>query len=817
MYFNINTTMYNKLTALLLTILISCSAFAARNNGTITGKVSEKGNGSPLPYATISIHNSENKVIGGATSDNDGKFIIDKVIFGNCNVKVSFIGFRDTTFSLNISENSASVDLGEIKLSSDAIALKSAVVTAKVPVIEQKLDKIIMNVSEAVSTQGSNALDVLRKAPGISVDPDGNILLNGSAVQVWIDNRPSNLSGAQLEALLSGTDGSTIDKIEIMAHPSSKYDASGSGGIINIKTKKNFAKGINGSVRAAYTGAPYDEYYQGADGTLNLNYRSEKTNTSVTYSPRLQERFNDFYSTTNMGNGVILEGATMSTADIRNHSFRVTNDWFINKKNIFGVIVNGFFRDGNDKTDDDITGSTLFNNGAVVEKTATSIVNSDYFKTISGNLNYTYIFKEGQEITLNADYGRYNTNQKSHQENIFTDNDGDPTRLPSIFRSNSDQFINIISAKADYEQIIFKNYKLEAGAKWARSTTDNDLLREDKVNSSWIVNNQLSSIFGYTEDISAAYFSVARQFGTKWSLKAGLRAELTDATGNWISADTVTHKVYTDLFPTLFVGYTPNKDLRFGLSYTKRIQRPRFNQLNPFRIYVDATSSLEGNPNLLPQYGHQFSLSLGIKRHLSVSLNGQITEGVIIQNPYFNDETGDKMLIWENFGSQSFLGGSVSITELPLAKWFVVNANLAMLNVNNNTEGFTSNSFFGNGYLNAAFILPKDYKIEVTGFIQTGIPYGYFKIEPMGDLTLGVKKGIFQNKGTIALNIMDIFNTRTNKASLNSNALEGYNFTSHYNSRQITLSFQYRFGQGKAMKARKVGNNEEASRAGSGN
>ena len=389
--------------------------------------------------------------------------------------------------------------------------------------------------------------------------------------------------------------------------------------------------------------------------------------------------------------------------------------------------------------------------------------------------------------------------------------------MPSIFRSNSDQFINIISAKADYEQIIFKNYKLEAGAKWARSTTDNDLLREDKVNSSWVVNNQLSSIFGYTEDISAAYFSVARQFGTKWSLKAGLRAELTDATGNWINADTVTHKVYTDLFPTLFVGYTPNKDLRFGLSYTKRIQRPRFNQLNPFRIYVDATSSLEGNPNLLPQYGHQFSLSLGIKRHLSVSLNGQITEGVIIQNPYFNDETGDKMLIWENFGSQSFLGGSVSITELPLAKWFVVNANLAMLNVNNNTEGFTSNSFFGNGYLNAAFILPKDYKIEVTGFIQTGIPYGYFKIEPMGDLTLGVKKGIFQNKGTIALNIMDIFNTRTNKASLNSNALEGYNFTSHYNSRQITLSFQYRFGQGKAMKARKVGNNEEASRAGSGN
>jgi len=282
------------------------------------------------------------------------------------------------------------------------------------------------------------------------------LLLNGSAVQVWIDNRPSNLSGAQLEALLSGTDGSTIDKIEIMAHPSSKYDASGSGGIINIKTKKNFAKGINGSVRAAYTGAPYDKYYQGADGTLNLNYRSEKTNTSVTYSPRLQERFNDFYSTTNMGNGVILEGGNYVNCRYQKPLIQSNKRLVYKQKEYFGVIVNGFFRDGNDKTDDDITGSTLFNNGAVVGKTATSIVNSDYFKTISGNLNYTYIFKEGQEITLNADYGRYNTNQKSHQENIFTDNDGDPTRLPSIFRSNSDQFINIISAKADYEQIIFK-------------------------------------------------------------------------------------------------------------------------------------------------------------------------------------------------------------------------------------------------------------------------------------------------------------------------------------------------------------------------
>lgn len=292
---------------------------------------------------------------------------------------------------------------------------------------------------------------------------------------------------------------------------------------------------------------------------------------------------------------------------------------------------------------------------------------------------------------------------------------------------------------------------------------------------------------------------------------------MTDATGNWTSADTTTHKTYTDLFPTLFVGYTPNKDFRFGLSYTKRVNRPRFFQLNPFRIYVDANSAVEGNPELMPQYSHMMGLTLGYKQHYSINLVGQINEGVIIQNPYFNPETGEKLLIWQNFGTQAFFGGSFSISELPLTKWFVLNANANLLTVTNTTENFNSGSLYANGYLNATFLLPKDYKVELTGSIQSGIPYGYFKIKPSGDVNIGVKKSLFANKGTVALNISDIFNTRSNRAELNTDVVNGYNFHSNYNSRQITISFQYRFGQSKAVKTRKVGNNEEASRTGAGN
>lgn len=809
--------MHNKLIYLCLTTLIFSSAFAAKNNGIIYGKIVEKENGNALPFATVSVQNNENKIVGGATSGEDGKFSINNIIFGECQVKVSFIGFKDTTFNVRIAENATTVNLGTIALSSGAITLKSAIVTAKIPVIEQKLDKIVMNVAEAISTQGSNALDVLRKAPGISIDPSGNILLNGSAVQVWIDGRPSYLSGEELEALLSGTDGSTIDKIEIIAHPSAKYDASGSGGIINIKTKKNFAKGINGSVRAAYTAAPYSKYYQGTDGTFNLNYRSEKNSTSVSYSPRYNEYFSNFYSTTDLGSGKILEGSTESDIIAHNHSFKVSNDLFLNKKNTFGVIVSGLVKSSVENTYDPATGNKLFENGALIEKTNTGIDNKDNFDNLYANVNYTHIFKDNQEITVNADWGYYDIGNYSFQTNEFLDMTGNPTRLADIFQSKSDQYINIKSVKADYEQILWKTAKLEAGVKWVESRTDNDLAREDKINNLWMRNNELSSKFNYVEDVSAAYISIAKQFNSKWTAKAGIRAELTNAKGDWISADTLTSKSYSDFFPTGFLGYTPNKNLRFGLSYTYRIKRPSFYQLNPFRMYVDASSSLEGNPNLDPEFSHQISLSLGIRQNFSVSLNGQFSNSVIIQNSYFNPSTGEKMLVWENFGKQSFMGAAVSLTELPVTKWFILNANVFVANITNKDMNYKKSSIFAQGYMNAGFLLPKNYKIELSGRVQSGLPYGYFIVEPSGDLSIGAKKNFMDNKATLSLNINDLLKTQTNKAKLNNGSLNSYDFHSTYRSQQIVLSFSYRFGQGKAVKARKVGESEEATRVSTGN
>lgn len=816
MYLKTKTTMYYKASILILTLLLSCSLFAAKNNGVISGKVIEKENGKALPFATVSLHDSSEKVIGGTTTADDGSFRLNNIVYGECKVKVSFIGFKDTTFTVKIQENSSSLDLGVVALSHDAVALKSAVVTAKVPVIEQKLDKIVMNVSEAVSTQGSNALDILKKAPGVSIDPSGNILLNGSAVQIWIDGRPSNLSGQELEALLNGTDGSTIDKIEIIAHPSSKYDASGSGGIINIKTKKNFAKGLSGSARGSYNIAEYGSLYHGADGTLNLNYRGEKNNTSISYSPRYNQHYENITTFTNMGSGTTLDGLSESNYNNFAQTLRLSNDYFASKKDIFGFIITGMLSNGDNNLGSN-SGSTLKKDGILLEKTISNINGNDEFDYISTNINYTRIFKEGQELTLNADYGYYDISKKSNQANNFYNINGEVIRTPDVFRSNSLQYINIVSFKVDYEQILFKKFKVETGLKWARSITDNNLLREDYVADSWAKNNQLSSLFKYNEDISAAYISAARQINPKLSAKAGLRAELTDADGEWISADTISSKRYINLFPTLFVGYNPNKNLRLGLSYTLRVRRPNFRQLNPFRMYIDATNAIEGNPDLDPQYSNQLSLSLGIKQHFSIALNGQFTNNAIIQSPYFNNQTGEKLIVWENFGKQNFMGASFAMTEFPVTKWFNLNMNIFLAQLSNTSGNYKKESLFSQGYMNATFVLPKDYKVEMIGMFQSGLPYGYFTVKPSGQLDLGIKKGVMKNKGTISIMAYDLFKTQNSKVILDDGSIEEYTLHNRYKSQKIAVTFSIRFGQSKAVRQRKVGELEEGSRVGTSN
>ncbi|HBG53940.1 MAG TPA: hypothetical protein DDW70_07000, partial [Rikenellaceae bacterium] len=314
-----------------------------------------------------------------------------------------------------------------------------------------------------------------------------------------------------------------------------------------------------------------------------------------------------------------------------------------------------------------------------------------------------------------------------------------------------------------YQQSFWKTGMLETGIKWAMTQTNNDLFREDSLSGGWVPNTNMSNEFLYTEHIAAAYASVGRMLGNKWTLKLGLRGEFTYALGNWITTHSETIKKYFNVFPTVFVGYNPSADWRLNLSYTSRIGRPSFSQLNPFRNYIDANSYTEGNPDLDPQLSRQMALSVTFKNHYSLALVYANTRNLIMQNPYY-DETGTKTLLWENFGNQFMTGGSLSVSELPITKWlyFTLSGVCVYMGNSANPANGQSEQYINNGVLTnmqgqITLLLPKDWKIELMGMYQGKVPYGYFLIDPIFIMNGGVKKNFLDNRATLSINVSDFF------------------------------------------------------------
>ena len=803
------------ITALLLWAV--CASARQQNVRSISGTVIDAATEKPIEFATVALIAPDSTIVNGTTTDSAGHFTIERIPSGEYKLMAAFIGYTSLITDLSAVPAREAV----LALEPDAEMLEEAVVTARRPVIEQKLDKLVMNISDAVSTEGSNGTDLLRKAPGVTIDFDGNVKLNGSAVAVWLDGRPSNLSGKELEVLLQSTDGTSIDRIEIMAHPSAKYDAAGGGGIINIVTKKNFMQGFNGSVNIGYGGMYFDRWDQSGDGSVNLNYRGRKTNTFLTYSARYDDMTAELLSKSLYGaaNEYTMSNSSQLLMRNFNQMFRAGNDWYISDKDVLGAIVTGTFRNSSTDTYGNNFTEHLLGED-ILGRLNSEITNTDDFNGVSANLNYTHTFDPAkmQELTLNADYSWYDIGNTSRQSDI-----PDPmitALIPldsTIFRQDAAQRLQIWSAKADYQQLFWQTGLLEAGLKWSRTVTDNNSVREDFYNNIWNYNSNLSNIFLYDEQIAAAYISAAKSFGTKWSVKIGLRGEYTYARGDWRSAGEKSTKSYFNIFPTAFVSYMPTEKWRLAASYTRRISRPGYSQLNPFRTYMSANSYTEGDPDLNPQFSDQVSLTVGYGQHLNLSLLYQHNSNLIMQHPEVNPDNGEQRLIWENFGTQSLAGAALSVSELPITKWLNISANYFAAynsNISTSDDSYSDGSFLQSFYGSLNFLLPKEWKIEVGGFGSGNMTMGYMDIRPMYMLFGGIKKNLWDGRGTIALNVQDLLRSfRTSISSYTGDVLT-YSIDQRINMQKITISFSYRFGTASNLRRRNVGNVEESSRVG---
>ena len=805
----------------------------------LKGKVLDGSRNTPLPYATVALLSADSSVLTGAVTEDDGTFRFAVNTGKGRLLSFSCVGYT-TVYTPVVSGQTV-----EIRLMPDVKQLSSVKVTAAAPVIEQQMDKLVMNVSQSAFAQGSNAEDLLRKAPGVSIDKDGNVKLNGQDVSVWIDGRPSQLDGKNLEALLKSTDGGSIDRIEVIANPSAKYDAEGQGGIIDIRTRRNFRKGFSGSLDLNAGGMgfrrelemmePLTEGFFHQDASLNLNYRTAKTNTFLQLSESASRMGVDVLSTTDLSSaGIDFYQRSVSRYDagFRTASLKLGNDWFINRKNTLGVIFTLPYNRMQQSADTNANRSFQMAAGNVTQQ-AMSRAETDYrFTQYMGNLNYTHVFNEARmsEVTANLDYMHFDNVSDNPLDNYYT--------LPSPLMTwraedivseqhiglHSDRLVNVCSAKADWQGLVFGKFMMEAGGKYALTRTDNEMERSEQLDILPPVRTVTD--FDYSEQISALYATLAGQL-KGITAKIGLRGEYTHA-GN---SDHTVSQDYFDLFPTLYVGCN-TKDMmkRLGFSYTRRIQRPSFYQLNPFRNFVDAHTSNMGNPDLQPSYGNSLSLILGFGRYVTVTGMYMHNTDVVGYTPQLDPVSGEQTLFADNIGENILSGGTLTLSELPLGKklTLMLSANVfdfhcktpvttLLLNVPGSEESKDEHSLYASGYGCLTLMLPGQWKLQLDGFVSTPVTQGYMHIGWNYSANFAVKKTALDGRLLLSLSLNDLFRSLNSSFSV---YMDGKP-VSVYDQTQLmqTLKFglQWNFGTAqKPLRQRNVGNLDEAARMGGG-
>jgi len=786
---------------ILLLFIVCTSAAYAQTGAKISGQVLESGNKGVNGVSVSLMKVQDSSLIKVAVSDKNGQYEFDNIKDGQYFITFTSVGYeKKSTAAFSVGSNST-FHVPATTLQEAAKGLGGVTVQARRPLVENKIDKMVVNVDASPTNAGANALEVLEKSPGVSVDRDGNISIKGKqGIIVLIDGKQTYLSGQDLANLLRNMPANQLDQIEIMTQPSAKFDASGNSGILNLRTKKSLTKGFNGTINLSYVQGRYPK----SPNSFSFNYRSGKINFFTNLSYSYWSGFNDQHLSRRIDNTLFDQKADQKHHG-HNYSARVGLDYSIDKKTTIGFLVNGIYNPRRWEND----GHTDFVSGGTIDSFSTvQTINRDTWKNFGANLNFRRVLNaEGRELTADLDRIQYDTRSRQTSDNYtFLPNGsitGNPEN-PFLLRGNLPAQITIYSGKVDYVHPLSKVSKFEAGLKSSVVTTDNDAQYSyyNLPESKWMIDNTRSNRFKYEENINAAYANYSRQI-KKWGIQTGLRLENTISKGhqlgNALQKDSSFKKNYTQLFPTAYVSYNLNDNNTFGLSYGRRIERPNYQDMNPFQYFLDQYTFRQGNPNLTPQFTHNIELSHNYRKALNTTLSYTSTTDILNDILKQNDETKVTYQTKENVAKRQTLGFSVSYNA-PVTKWWTTSI---FMNVNNSHyEGIVNNapldvnltSFMGNA--SQQFRFAKTWSAEVNGFYRTSAQEtGLFLIRPMGVVSFGFGKQIFQNKGSLKLNIYDPFYIQQARVIIKHENIDA-KVNNRWDNRRVGINFTYRFSKG---------------------
>jgi hypothetical protein len=789
----------NLLTGLICLFTIHLNA----QTGSIKGKINDSQNSPGTSTLILLLFSKDNSVVKTEISEADGSFQFINLADENYIILIEDDRFKTYESQLiTISKENSIINLPPIILQKiEANKLNEVIVEKKKAFVENKIDKTVLNVDALISVAGGDAMDVLEKAPGIVVDQNGTITFKGkTGVAVFIDDKPTYLSGADLEAYLKSLPASTLNQIELMTNPPAKYDAAGGAGIINIITKRTKAKGFNGSATSRASLGKRPQTRQG----LNLNYLNDKVRIFGNIGYAYQNSINDLYIFRRFKNEDFSTKSLFDQSTIMNRRAKTTNakiglDYYLSDKSTIGVGVTGIYKSGNRRSD---VCSTLSDASSVLDSTITAKNREkDRFKNGGINLNYRYdIDSIGTKFTIDFDYLRYSTETNQTFNNTVYQPDNSVSNQDELLGDLPSK-IDIYSFKTDYSHPLKNEGVIEGGYKVSYSNTDNIADYRDVIDNSPIPNYDMSNHFRYKEIINAGYVNFNTSY-KRFNFQTGLRLESTYSNGNQLGniekPASEFKRTYTNLFPTLYVQYKLDSigNNQLVAAFGKRINRPYFQDLNPFISPLDKFTFYSGNPFLNPSFAFNYEVSYRYKGYFSTTIShgfskDDINETIEINDGIYYSRPG-------NIGKSKFY--SINFTaDIPFFKWWKANFYSEITHSKYKsklyTEELNSSGTFWYFSANNSFTFSKNWSGELGGNYQTDVVSSQFILGARGSINVGVKTKMLEGKGSLRFSVNDIFYGNINTGTINNLKLTDATWVNKPDSRFAALTFTYSFGK----------------------
>lgn len=798
---------------LLLLIGLVCSYFGFSQ---IQGSVKDVNN---LPLANAQIHllnQKDSSIVSSSLASEEGTYSITNFSPGKYLIGVNMLGYKPAfSAPFEVKSSNDHIHNGSIIAEQEVLALEDVDVVAKKQVYELKTDRMVINVENSITSSGNTALEVLEKAPGVIVDRQNNsISMNGKGgVMIIINGRQNRMPVNAAVELLAAMNADNVKKIELITTPPAKYDAEGDAGIINIVLKKNDEFGTNGS----FTLGAGMGVHEKLDGSLNLNHHVEKVNFFGLYNAsynNLQQKVNGYRVVDQGGSFLETDSKSLREAKLLFQNVRLGFDYTINSKTVLGMLGAGYIRDW----DLDAVNDIFYTRDQVItDRSNLKTYETNKWIHYMGNVYLQHHFKEDEILDINFDYLSYDNDNPSNYV-ISNSGTGENTNMDEGIDVTKSTPIHIGVGTLDYTKQVGSKLKLEAGAKATITRFSNDVAVSYLRQGLWEADDELTNKFKMKEDISALYSTLSYTLNKMISIVAGLRYEYMNTVLNSATEVDILNLHYGKLFPTVYFTNKFNENNSWLFSYSRRIDRPTFNELAPFVVFMTPETFISGNENLLPALSDILKTDFQHKG-IILSLTYTDTKNAIARfQPKIVEESNRMYVTSKNLDYQKTYSAVIAF-PFTLLKWWKMQNNFLWIyqTIKTDYEGQDLDLNLNNYRINSVqnFTISKTLAAEISGFYQSASFLGISKRKPYGTVDFGLVKKFNNDNSRLSFNVMDIFKTNNIKSTAHIPELNiNTRVLLDFDLRFVKLTFTQNFGNTKIKSAgkRQTGSEEERNR-----